>query len=125
MQEIQQRQSRRQRGLQAEVNPGEAGAAADAAAIAASGVNTDEDGDDDQDQGQQPPAPAPITDMDENAATIKPPTFKTWSIPTRDPIHVHDHWSSFRRQILRAPYYRCGPMRTYADLFHLCMGQSR
>ena len=67
MQEIQRRQSRRVRGLQAAIDPD---AAADAAAIAASGANTDEDGENDQDQGQQPPAPAPITDMDENAATI-------------------------------------------------------
>jgi len=44
--------------------------------------------------------------MDEDATTIKPPAFKTWPIPTRDPIHVHDHWPSFCRQILRAPYYR-------------------
>ena len=106
MLEIQRRQSRRQQGLQAEINPGEAGAEADAAAIAAAGENTDEDGEDGQAQGQPPAQPAPAADMDENAATIKPPVFKTWSVPTRDPIHVHDHWSSFCRQILRAPYYR-------------------
>ena len=87
MQQIVARQrSRRQLGLQPELQVGGAGAGAaanDAAAIAAAGNDTEEEGGDGKEEEEQAPVPPPpLGDVADTAATIKPPTFAKWDQPT-------------------------------------------
>ena len=79
MQQIQQRQSRRNRGLQPELQPGGAGAGAanngagagaDAAAIAAAGEDTEEDGN--GEMALQPPPPLLDMAADPGLLRIRP-----------------------------------------------------
>ena len=83
MQQIVARQrSRRQQGLQPELQVAGAGAGAaanDAAAIAAAGNDTEEEGGGGKEEEEQVPVPPPpLGDVADTAATIKPPTFAKW-----------------------------------------------
>ena len=114
MQEIVQRQSRRNRGEQPELQPGGpgagaanngAGAGADAAAIAAAGEDTEEDGNGENGEMALQPPP-PLLDMAADPDSMKPPTFSKWDKPTRDPEALREHAKSFIRQARRSPWYR-------------------
>ena len=114
MQEIVQRQSRRNRGEQPELQPGGpgagaanngAGAAADAAAMAAAGEDTEEDGNGENGEMALQPPP-PLQDVAADPGSLKPPTFSKWDKPTRDPEALREHAKSFIRQARRSPWYR-------------------
>ena len=107
MQQIAARQrSRRQQGLQPELQVAGAGAGAaanDAAALAAADNDTEEEGGGGKEEEEQaaPVPPPPLGDVADTAATIKPPTFAKWDHPTKEPEALRAHVDSFTRQVQR------------------------